>query len=149
MRQDRAFTLLELMAVLGLASIIGFICLHEFRPLSDPLRNGTAEVIAFMKQARAKAISTTSAYTVQPLSATRIGTVYASFCSDTETTADNSMVLDLPQGISLSDTDWSVCFSSRGLPDANVVIPLSAVRGGTNWIEVFLGGAVKEVPEPE
>ena len=142
---DAAFTVIELLAALGLMVAVSTIAVSQLQELNDPLADSTAELISFFKQVRARAISTTSAYTVLPLSSSEVATYYGAVCGDEDTTADSRLVLDLPAGVRLSDTDWSVCYNSRGLPDDNVLIELSAVRGGNRFVEIFLGGAVKEV----
>jgi hypothetical protein len=43
----------------------------------------------------------------------------------------------------LTDIGWSVCFNSRGFPDANIVIPVSDSYSGNASVEVLLGGAVR------
>ncbi|NLF25021.1 MAG: hypothetical protein GX589_05105 [Deltaproteobacteria bacterium] len=144
-RNDTAFTVIELLAVLGLMVAVSAIAVSQLQQLNDPLEDSTAELVSFFKQVRARAISTTSAYTVVPLSSSEVVTHYSATCGDEDTTDDSRLTLDLPTGVRLSDTDWSVCYNSRGLPDDNVLIELSAAGGRGRFVEVFLGGAVKEV----
>ena len=55
------------------------------------------------------------------------------------------MTIDLPANVALSDTSWSVCFNPRGLADSNVTITITYAGGGSQDIEVMLGGAVRIV----
>ena len=142
-RSQLGISLLELVVTLGLASAFFGMAVMNMRKLEDPLQSGAAQLSSFMKQVRAEAISHTLAYTVVPLSTGRIGTRYASKCSDTTTTTDSRVSLHLPTGAYLSGTGWTLCFNSRGLPDANLEIELKDVGGQTKIVEVMLGGAVR------
>ena len=55
----------------------------------------------------------------------------------------SGMALDLPQGVTLTDTSWNVCFSSRGISDGNVVIKLQHDRYGSTGVEVLVGGTTR------
>ena len=48
--------------------------------------------------------------------------------------------------VTLADTSWTVCFSSRGAAAANVVVTLNHPRTGSEQIEVFTGGSARIVP---
>jgi len=146
-RGERGFSLLEMLATLSLMGVLSAIAVSNIKELDDPLKNATAEAIGFMKQVRARAISTTSAYEIYPTSTTSIVTRYSNACSDAvgDKTADPKVVLGLPDGAFLSDTNWSICFSSRGFPDGNIQIVMEDNDGEDRTVEIYLGGAVKEV----
>jgi hypothetical protein len=55
------------------------------------------------------------------------------------------MKLNLPDGVTLADTGWSVCFSSRGISSDNVVITLQHDVYGSEQVEVLLGGTTRVV----
>ena len=55
------------------------------------------------------------------------------------------MKLNLPQGVTLTDTSWSVCFSSRGISSDNVVLTLQHDVYGSEQVEVLLGGTTRVV----
>lgn len=144
-RGNQGFTLLELVAALGLLAVLSYVAVNKLKELDNPLKNSAAELEGFIKQVRARAISTTSAYTIQAVSSQFIRTTYADSCVDTTQTTDWSLTLRLPNGAKLSDTSWSICFAPRGLPDSNVVIDLEDTGGETRSLEVYLGGAVKQL----
>lgn len=139
--------MIEMLATLALIGILSGIALYHLKDLDDPLDNSTTQLIAFFKQVRVRAISTTSAYVVQPSSQGYIQGSYSDRCSDADTdrVIDNSVFFKFPAGARLYDTDWSVCFGPRGLPDSNLRIPIADSGSRVRWIEVFLGGGVKEI----
>jgi Tfp pilus assembly protein FimT len=140
----KGYTINELLVTMMLVSISSMIALSNLKQLEDPVNSSTAELISFFKLVRAKAISTTSAYTVTAQSNSKIITTVANVCSSNDQVTDNKVVLNLPLGASLTDTAWVVCFNSRGLPDANIQIGISG-ESGLRTIEVYLGGGVQEV----
>lgn len=142
----RGFTLFELLIVLAVFGVLIGMAALNLRPLNSPLQTGTSQIMGFFKQARAKAIATTSAYKVEPASATRLITKYASSCSALTMTTDTDLTLDLPAGVSLTATDWSVCFNSRGVADGNITVTLTDSKAKTRTVEVFLGGGVRIQP---
>lgn len=141
--RDRGFTLFELIASLGLFAIMMSIAISNLKDLDDPLQDGAAQVLSFLKKARARAISSTQAYFVSASSSTQIITEAGLNCSDAAPVADPLLVLDLPSSVSMTDTAWSFCFSSRGLADSNISIPLIDTDGYSKTIEVLLGGAAR------
>ena len=144
---ESGFSLMEMIVTLGLLSLLGGVAVSNIKELDDPLKNATDEMIGFMKKVRARGISTTSAYQIYPDSSTAIRTRYSSNCGDAaeDKINDPAIVLNLPEGAFLGDTDWAICFSARGLPDSNIQIIIEDNDGEDRTIEVFLGGAVKEV----
>ena len=139
----RGFTLFELLIVLAvLGTLIGMAALN-LRALDSPLQNGTSQLLGFLKQVRAKAIATTLVYKVEPSSTTQLITKYAESCSALTMTTDADLTLDLPKGVSLTSTTWSVCFNTRGLADNNITVTLMDSKGKTKTVEVFLGGGVR------
>lgn len=140
---EEGFTLIELCVVLSMTAIIMTIGISNLRTLENTLENAAAQVSSFMKLARSKAISTTSAYTLRPVSPFRIQSLVGSSCGDPAPVADATLVLDLPVGSSLQDTDWSVCFNSRGFPDQSLSIDLTDKDMRLRTVEIFLGGGIR------
>jgi hypothetical protein len=91
-------------------------------------------------------MATTSAHRVSPSDASNLAVEYANTCSDTTWTTDGNMELKLPDGVTMSDTSWSVCFSSRGISLNNVTVTLGHTKYGTRDIEVLLGGTTRILP---
>ena len=146
-RDAAGYSIFEVLAVLALLAILSGVATNNLKELSDPLENSSAELIAFLKQVRARAISTTSAYKVAPVSNGDIVTSYSERCSDAavEWVADPGVTLSLPTGAWLEDTDWAICFGPRGLPDGNIQVVLRDMDAGSRTIEVYLGGGVREI----
>ena len=141
--KERGFTILEMIVTMGILAVVMGIAVANIKKFDDPLNDASNQVVGFFKQARAKAISTTSAYTVYPISATRLGTKYAAKCTDVVTTDDTSFFLNFPTGSHLNATNWTLCYSSRGLPDGNLTIDLRDTNNLTKTVQVYLGGGAR------
>ncbi len=139
---EQGFSLLELIVAIAISTfLLGTAALH-YRDLLNPSQSGAAALGAFFKEARARAVSTTSAYRVQPANPTQVIVYSGSNCSSTPT-QDTRLILDLPQYVSLTDISWSTCFQPRGLATDNITATLIDDKGDTHSVEVFLGGAVR------
>jgi prepilin-type N-terminal cleavage/methylation domain-containing protein len=140
---DDGFSAIELLVVIAITATLLATAAVNLRRLDNPLLNGSAQLMAFVKQARAKAVSTTSAYIIEPAGAARVIARYGSSCADGTLEDDSQLILDLPSGVSLADTSWSICFNSRGLSDADINLDLVNLEGRHQILELFLGGAVR------
>jgi len=138
---ERGFTIFELVVVLGISAVMMTIGITNLRSLEDPLEVSVMEVQSFFKLTRARAISTTSAFTIVPVSRLRLETRVSETCGEADPDNDETLFLNLPDGTSLESTAWSVCYSSRGIADNNVMANIQDGRGNTKWVEVLLGGA--------
>ena len=78
--------------------------------------------------------------------ANTVVTDFAANCAAATWTAEERMELDFPEEVTLADTSWTVCFTSRGAADANVVVTLNHPRTGSKQVEVFTGGSARIVP---
>lgn len=144
----RGFTVIEVLIVLAMLAILFAVAFNDLRPLSNPLRNGQTQVAGFFKQVRVRAMATTSAYQVLP--STNPGdnpnrviiAQYANTCSAGNWTIDPNFRLELPQGVQLSGTTWSLCFSSRGFANPGLTVGLANAQGQTRQVEILLGGGV-------
>lgn len=137
------FTVIEMLAVLGLVSVFSYIAVINLKEFNNPLVNASAQLVSFFKQIRAEAIAATSAVTIQPDSSTRIITLFGTTCSDPDPVADPQLTFEFEDGAYLTDTDWEFCFNSRGMPDANIEIDVRDAEGATKVVEVLLGGAAR------
>ncbi|RMG39432.1 MAG: prepilin-type N-terminal cleavage/methylation domain-containing protein [Candidatus Dadabacteria bacterium] len=140
---DRGFTLLELLVTLSLSGVLMGVALFNIKELDDPLKNSAALSASYLKQVRARAISTTSAYRIRPLSENVIIAESAKNCSATSWTSDNSLKFNLPDGTHLESVNWSVCISGRGMPEKALQFQISDTAGNTRQVELFLAGAVR------
>ncbi|MBX7138177.1 MAG: GspH/FimT family pseudopilin [Oligoflexia bacterium] len=137
------FSVIELIVTLGMSSVLTGMAIMNLKDLDDPLKNGAEQMTSFMRVVRARAISSTRAYTVFPVSNGQLAARYADTCSNGATTPDTSMTLEFPTGARLTDTAWDICFNSRGLPDGNLAVELRDSDGEYKTVEVFLGGGVR------
>jgi prepilin-type N-terminal cleavage/methylation domain-containing protein len=138
-------TLLETLVVLAIMGIALGIGSMYLRPIERPLESGAALVESLCRQARTSAIATTSAYRVRPGSAYMLLAEQAASCSETTWTVDNTTKTQLPQGVTVTSTSWTVCFSSRGISTDNQKIQLQHDQFGTIVVEVLLGGTTRVI----
>ncbi len=143
MYRERGFTLFELVAALGLTLILSAIAVSRIGELANPLLSGTAQLSSFLKQTRAKALSTTSAYTVYASSGTTLRARVGTSCTDASPTLDPYLTLVLPQGSQLLSTGWTICFNSRGFANSSLNISVQDDDGQTRMIEIVQGGSVR------
>jgi hypothetical protein len=136
-------SVIEIMAMMSLMLVMMGVAVMNLKKLDNPLQNGAAQLGGFFKQVRAEAISSTSAYIVVPSSSRRLITRRGTKCSDLSPVDDPRVTLNLPSGASLVATNWTLCFNSRGLPDANLQVQLRDLGGQLKTVEVMLGGAVR------
>ena len=139
---ERAFTLLELLAVISISSILLGLASLNYRALENPVENGAEALMGFIKKTRAKALSATLAYTIKPLTPNKIITTYGTTCSSGTQTADPTFTITLPGSDYMTDTNWSVCYGTRGL--ANASADITVTDGVTSKVvEVVLGGGTR------
>ena len=143
LKQETGFTVVELLVVFALVSIMSGLAVMNLNALSNSSENAAASLVGLLKQARARAISTTSAYFVVPASTNSIITQSGVNCSDPAPVEDTTLNLVFPAGASLGATTWSVCFTSRGLSDSNTEIVVNDIHSSTRTVEVLLGGSVQ------
>jgi prepilin-type N-terminal cleavage/methylation domain-containing protein len=143
MTRQAGLTLIEALVVLAIIGLaVGAVAL-KLQPLETPLDTATSLIEGFFRQARLNAIASTSAYRVTPSLAGRLQASRASSCTSTTWTTDNGMKLSLPDDVTVTPVTWTVCYSSRGICDANVVVTVSHPAYGSKRIEVLLGGTTR------
>lgn len=142
---EAGITVLEVLVIVAVLGLSVGVAALNFEPLETPLAAGVTLTEGFFREARLSAIATTSAYRVQPDSTTRLGVQQDVSCSGSSWTTVANMKLDLPPGVTLTDTGWSVCFSSRGISSDNVVLTLQHDAYGSEQVEVLLGGTTRVV----
>lgn len=145
-RRVAGFTLFEMLLVLALTSILSYIGVSGLKNLASPIQDATTSTVSFLKVVRARALATTSSYTVYPISSTRLGTRYSASCEDDPLTmtTDSTLLLQFPAGASLESTSWTVCFTARGLAFDDATLAINGT-GGTRKLEVLLGGSVRVI----
>ncbi len=140
---SKGYTLLELMAALGIVGVLMGSAVSNLKELERPLSSTSSQLMGLFKQARARAISTTSAYFIEPDSSNTIVARFGTNCDDASPVDDDRLGIEIPSSVTMSDTSWSVCFTPRGLADQNITVYLQDNDFNYSSIEVFLGGAVK------
>ncbi len=144
MHKNRGFTLIELLVVLGVAGIVMGIAAVNLRPLSGDLQAAANEVAGTFKQARARAMVTTSAHRVVPSAAgDRLIVQFAPRCNSLNWTTNDKLTRTLREKVTLTATNWDVCFDARGLAELGQNFGLRDKDGKTVNIRVFLGGTVE------
>lgn len=146
----RGFTVIELIIVLSVIGIMMSIATLRFRGLQNELENAARETSGFVRQARAEAMSTTSAYRVRSVSASQLGAEFAASCNadDDDWQVDRSLTTRLEGRVSyegLEPDSVLVCFDSRGVGNRDPAIRLRERNGNASDVEVFVGGAVRIV----
>ena len=146
MRRHQGFTLIELLIVLGIFGVVMGIAALNLRPLSGDVQAAANEVAGTFKQARARAMVTTSAHRVVPSASGDTLTVQsAATCNPADPnawTTNDRLTRTLREGVKLEQTNWRVCFTSRGLATSGPSFDLTGKDGKTITVQVFLGGTV-------
>jgi prepilin-type N-terminal cleavage/methylation domain-containing protein len=142
-------SLLELIVTMAVLAIAFTIAALNLRPLGDDLGNAVSEMSGTLKQAKIKAMATTSAYRVRPTSTTEVVVERARDCAGAGGwVTQTSMAQTLRENVTFTTTTWQVCFSSRGFSmdsSLNFSSPSFTVKdkkGKTSRLNVFIAGAV-------
>lgn len=143
MSHQAGTSLVETIATLAIIALFLGGALANLEPAEAPLQTGSMLVEGLILQARSSAMATTSAYRIVPDGAGRLLTEHADRCSDASWTSEPGNALDLPDEVTLSDTDWTVCFGRRGLSTANLTVTLVHPDFGSRQVEVLLGGTTR------
>lgn len=153
MCNERGYTVLELLVTLGFVAILAGSATFQARKLSDPLQNQTALTLSFIKQIRAKAVSSTASYLIYPSSTKEIAVAKGTACPATmplnpSTLIPGSFVADstrlvISEKVELATTNWGVCVTQRGLFTGAANVQLVDRDGKSRTINIFLGGATR------
>lgn len=137
---ERGVSLLEsLIVLLAIAILISIGVRTDIRSLQSPLITESSNLASFFKHARSKAVSTTSAVLVKPIGYSSVKAIKGMTCDSIDQNAKGDFKIVLAPEVAMTDTDWSTCFTSRGLATENVVITMTDNKK-TKTIEVMLGG---------
>ncbi len=144
----QGFTLFELLITVSILGIVLGIGALNLKPLSGDLQNSTSNLAGHLKQVRARAMASTSAYRLVYVSPTQLRAEVSSKCSASSWTTDARFGFELERPVRLRAGAWNagdavVCYSSRGLANASPVFTLQDDKGKTRQIEVFRGGGVE------
>lgn len=145
MKREGGSTLVEALVVLAVMALgLGIGSLY-LKPVESPLSAGATLVEGLFRQARLNAIATTSAYRVSPGTAQLLIADRSDSCAGTTWVEDDDTRAKLPEGVTVEDGSWTVCFTSRGVSADNQVIRLQHSQYGSIGIEVLLGGTTRVV----
>ena len=168
MKHKNGVTFLEIAIILGILGIILTIGLPlALRDFADPLDDATTQLEGFFKQARTRALATTSASYFYPDVTTTPHTIVVQRIprcdQDSITKADSNTFpsgslwgldskqepLEIPDEIILETLNWGVCISSRGLVNllgntfTGKVSFYYSEKNRRTLVEMFLGGGVR------
>lgn len=148
-RCNRGFSLVEMLIILAVLGIVGAIAFINLRAFENPVQDGANQLAGLLKQGRAKAMATTSAYQVEPVStgSNRIVARTAVSCNAASGAwaLDDSLTTELPAKVkvTVSKGTWPACFDPRGFASANQEFTITGEKGKTMTVELLLGGAVR------
>ena len=146
MNRAKGMSLVELLVVVALMGVMLGVGGIYFTTNEVSLQGATELVERFLRHARGKAMATTSAYRVSALDNRQLQALFSTNCSSASWTVDSALSFELPEKVTLTDTTWTVCFSSRGISSNNLLVGLSHPESGTRQVEVMLGGTTRIVP---
>ena len=153
---NAGLSLIEIVVTIALLGLLAAFAAPAIKFGTNPLKDTSERISANIKLARSKAMAQTAAYRIRPLSVNQFIIEHANTCKDaTWTTASafvaEDLALDNPtalvsamvDGASVSNTDWNICFNSRGTMDKTVKLTIKDVdTNRQRTLETFLGGTV-------
>ncbi len=139
-------SMIELLAVVAITGLVVVgVAWTSGESVSGGLKAGTDQIRTITRIARTYAMSTTTPHRVVPIDETTIAIEWGGPCDDgsaTWTALDNE-VYELPRGVELETTSWSVCFTTRGwTTDEHDLLLLEG--NSSQELSVLLGGSVSE-----
>jgi prepilin-type N-terminal cleavage/methylation domain-containing protein len=143
---ERGMSMAELLVAMAITALIVAAAGLYLRPMEAPLVSGIALLEGCVQRARAEAVASTSAYRLTPRGPGRIEAEVGDSCATTTWADDPKVSVELPQDVRMTDTTWSLCIDSRGLPGTNLTITLNHPDYGSRAVEVLLGGATRTLP---
>lgn len=139
------FSLPEAMAVLVIIALAATVTVGSFRSMLAPLRRADEQLEALLVQTRARAMVTTTPHRVRAATTGALVVEHALTCSSESWNADPRLGLVLPDGVTLTEDSWNICFDTRGMASVNMVLTLHHPRDGERDIEVLRGGTLRRL----
>ncbi len=134
--------MVELIITLGLFGLLCMVAVSNIKVLENPLVSAAANLSQYFRLVRVRAIAQTRSIIVEPTSQHRLTASAAANCTSETLTPIDELELDIGDDVSLGSTDWSVCFTQRGLVHAAALFTLSS-ETGIRTVEIALGGGVQ------
>lgn len=142
LKGESGFTLLEVLVSVALIAVLMTVMMTNINTLENPLISSSSNLSHYFRLVRVRAIAQTRSILITPQSSRTLGAASAKNCDEeTFTTMDDSS-FELDPGVTLSSTDWEICFTQRGLVQQAVTFDITA-DNGTRTVEVALGGGVR------
>lgn len=141
------FTIIELLVIISIIGILASIAALNVRPLHNEARAAANDFAGSVKQARGRAMVTTSAYRLVYVAPDRVAVEWRRTCGGSDTwTPEARFDLELRDGTTVdgvADGTELLCFNSRGFTDQSPTVTFRDSQGRTASIEVFAGGGVR------
>lgn len=146
MKSESGLTIIEMLVTLAIVGIIAGIVALNLRPLSQDASNAANTIAAYLKQVRARAMTTTSAYRIIYVSDTELQAEWALSCASADWQPEQRFRHSLSGGAKMLNVTAGTiltCFSPRGISDSNTELSLKDDRERFATLELFLGGGVE------
>jgi prepilin-type N-terminal cleavage/methylation domain-containing protein len=140
--RQTGFSLIELLAVLALFGILCTVAVSNITVLENPLASASANLTHYFRLVRSRAISQTRSIRITPNTSNTLIAESATSCSDSTFSPINDLSLDLGTKVRFGSTNWSACFTQRGLAHAYTTFTVTS-SGNTKTVQIALGGGVK------
>jgi prepilin-type N-terminal cleavage/methylation domain-containing protein len=144
----RAVTLVEVLVVLAVIAIVAGIAALDVRPLNHEARNAASEFASIVRQVRARAMATTSAYRLVLVAGDRVAAETRATCGGSEPwTSEPRLEFRARDGTRVvagaGVGDEIACFNSRGIASASPEVTFRDGRGREASVTILAGGAVR------
>ena len=140
-------TIIEMIVIVAIIAILSGIGFLDLRPLHNEALASAHDFAGTVKQARARAMATTSAYRLVYQAPDRIAVQWRTVCGGSQPWVDETRYdLELRDGTALlavEDGTQLLCFNSRGITEQSPSLTFEDRRGRTAHVEVLAGGAVR------
>lgn len=143
--RSRGFSLMETLVVLSLGLIILGIGATHFHLMAGGAEEGAAAMSMRIRRLRVESVATLQALELYPVSTSALMVRRSSACSDSSKEDIKGSIMNLPRGVTLTSTDWKICFSSRGYMEdlSPVEITFLEHSGKKRVLRIYSGGATK------
>jgi prepilin-type N-terminal cleavage/methylation domain-containing protein len=146
-RLEQGVSLVELLVVMALMGVAFTMTAAYLHTEDTSPRTGGVLLEGFIRHSRAKAMATTSSYRIAPVDARTVQAETGPTCGGGTWIVDPDLRLELPAGMSLADTAWSLCFSSRGIATASQILTVNnSNHAAPGRVEVLRGGMTRILP---
>ena len=144
-RRSSGFSLIELLVTMSILAIGLSVAALNLKPFGDPLGTASEGISNTLVRARARAMSTTSAFRVRSINATTVVVERGSRCTDANWAPVPEFGFTLTQKTQTTQ-GWNVCFDSKGIAQpTGGGITVTDQKNRTQNLVVLLAGGVRRV----